>query len=350
MPRNYIMLLRVLAVITVIASIVIFAPVRALYVYLWPLSNDIQTEIDRAVDAGLVGVSVYIDPPAPQPEKAYAAGWHDQHKKLPARTDPLFKIGSISKLYIAAAVSRLVVNNQLNLDTTLLAYLPELASEIENADTITLRMLVQHRSGIPNFTDNDAFPWLAPFDQSEDTEKSLALISDMPPSFRPGESYAYSNTNYLLVARIIDKVLGYSYQKYINTQFITPLGLEQTYATVKQAAPDILMSGYIEGHDDDVKHLAFLSPAGAMVASPRDVAHFLRALNNGTLLNADEQKVYSTLYFDSHDGWLPGYLSFARYFEDIDTVIVLFTNTSGDESWLIADFTIARIYDILSNR
>lgn len=350
MQRNHIIILRVLAVIVVITSIVIFAPVRALYVYLSPLSNDVQTEVDRAVDAGLVGISVYIDQPEPRSDFAYAAGWHNKQASLSAHTTPLFKIGSVSKLYLAAAATRLVVTDRLQLDTTLQAYLPELADKIENADTITLRMLIQHRSGIPNFTDVDTFPWLAPFDENEDTERSLALIYNKPANFTPGERYEYSNTNYLLLTSIIDKVLGYSHQRYIRAEFLTPLGLNRTFATVKHAPQDALMSGYIEGQDDDLKHLAFMNPAGAMVASPQDVAHFLRALNNGTLLNAEEQQLYSTLYFTSHDGWLPGYLSFARYFEDTDTVIILFTNTSGDEPWMIADFTLSRIHEIIRDQ
>ncbi|WP_414827834.1 serine hydrolase domain-containing protein [Alteromonas sp. H39] len=350
MQRNTVIILRVIAAVAVITSIIAFAPVKAFYVYLMPLSDNVQTELDRAVSAGLVGVIAIIDQPEPLPDSAYASGWHNLQASVPARKDAQFKIGSISKLYIAAAVTRLVAQDRLALENTLLTCLPELASQITHADKITLRMLVQHRSGIPSFTDDSAFPWLAPFDEHEDTQKSLALINSKPASFAPGENYEYSNTNYLLLARIIEKAVGYNYQKYIDEQFLTPLGLTQTFASVKHADTDRLMSGYLDGHTDDVKHLAFMNPAGAMVATAEDVAQFIRALNNGTLLNEEEQELYFTLYFNSHDGWLPGYLSFARYFKDSDTVIVLFTNTSGDEPWMIADFTLSRIHEIIGKK
>lgn len=347
MRRNTVIILRVLAATAVITSILVFAPVKALFVYLMPLSDNVQSEVDRAVNAGLVGVIAYIDQPGSLPDSVYTGGWHELETKIPARPDALFKIGSISKLYLAAAVTRLVAQNQLSLDTTLLTYLPELASQIAHADKITLRMLIQHRSGIANFTEDKTFPWLAPYDESEDTLKSLTLVYGKPATFAPGEGYAYSNTNYVLLARIVDNTLGYSYQSYIAEQFLHPLGLENTYASVKEAPPETLMRGYLEGHHEDVTELAFMSPAGAMVASAQDVARFLSALNNGTLLNAEEQALYSSLYVNSHDGWLPGYLSFARYYPDTDTAIVLFTNISGEEPWMIADVTIDRISDII---
>ncbi len=346
MQRKLVFSLRIAAVIAVISSIAFFAPVKALYVYLMPLSNNVQSEVNRAVDAGLTGVIVYISRPGAQADRAYAAGIDNLKRKQPASAGALFKIGRISKLYLAAAVTRLVAQKKLDLNKTLLDYLPQLAKRVTNADKVTLRMLVQHRSGIVDFTDDPTFPWLAPFDEEEDTIKSMAMIYDKPANFAPDEAYEYANSNYLLIARIIDNVVPGNHQTYITSQFIQPLGLTHTYPTVKHVDSDRLMSGYIAGYQDDLKPLAFINPAGAMVSSAQDVAVFLRALNSGTLLNEQEQKLYSSLYFNSHDGWLPGYLSFARYFEDSDTVIVLFTNNSGDEAWMIADFTIDRIHDV----
>ena len=82
---------------------------------------------------------------------------------------------------------------RLSLDKTIADYLPELVGRIENADKITLRLMIQHRSGIPNFTDAPNF-WAAP---TETYEESLALILDKPANFEPGEDYEYCNTNYL---------------------------------------------------------------------------------------------------------------------------------------------------------
>ena len=80
----------------------------------------------------------------------------------PADPHALFKIASIHKLYIATAVAKLVNNGSLSLDDSLADHMPELVGRIEYADQITLKMMVQHRSGIPNFSDHDEFDWFTP--------------------------------------------------------------------------------------------------------------------------------------------------------------------------------------------
>ena len=350
MQRKTVNALRILALVIVISSIMVFAPVNALFIYLASQSKDIQTELNRAVNNGIAGMIVYVDEGNGIPAESYAAGLHNQQSGQVAHTDALFKIASISKLYVAAAVSRLAADGQLDLDTPLLEFLPQQASQITNADKITLRMLVQHRSGIANYTDDPAFNWFAPFDEASVTAQSLALIYDKPALFEPGTDYAYSNTNYLLLGRIMDKTLGYSYRDYIQQEFLQPLGLHQTFGVLSEPLLPSLMSGYVSGYDDDLKHLAFMSPAGAMVATAADVAVFLRALNDGSLLTQEEQALYNSLYVNSHDGWLPGYLSFARYDESSDTVVVMFASTSGDDPWLICDIIYRRILKVVDQR
>ena len=112
----------------------------------------------------------------------------------------MFKIASISKLYTAVAATKLVKEKRLSFDKTLADYLPELRDRIENAEEITLRMMIQHRSGIPNFTDNPAY-WE---NEQENGKNALDFALDLPASFKPNGGYEYSNTNYLLLRRIMD--------------------------------------------------------------------------------------------------------------------------------------------------
>jgi CubicO group peptidase (beta-lactamase class C family) len=238
----------------------------------------------------------------------------------------LFKIASISKLYIATAVAKLANSGALSLDKTLVDYLPELAGRIENADQITLRMMVQHRSGIPDFIYADEFDWFAP--QANDDMK-LELILGKPADFEPDARYSYSNTNYLLIGRILDKVLGYSHQQYIDSEMLAPLGPTNTYSLISQVNNEDVVSGSWYQYEDDLMGLDFVTPGGSMVATAQDVGIFLSALNDGSLLNDDEQAIYSSIYEYGHAGWLPGYYSIARYHEDIDTVVVQFVNTTG---------------------
>ena len=87
-----------------------------------------------------------------------------------------------------------------------------------------------------------------------------------------------------------------------------------------------------------------------MVATAQDVGIFLRALNDGSLLNSNEQTIYSSIYVYEHTGLLGGYSSIARYHKDIDTVVIQFVNTSGGDSWMISEISYSRILKILHNR
>jgi CubicO group peptidase (beta-lactamase class C family) len=218
----------------------------------------------------------------------------------------------------------------LSLDDTLADYLPDLADRIENANQITLRMLVQHRSGIPNFTDDEAWDW---FTSQTDINKTLELVLDEPADFEPDTRTSYSNTNYLLIGRILDNVLGYSHHQYIEEEIVAPLGLTNTYSLLSEVAYDDVASGYWYEYDDDLRELDHVIPGGSMIATAEDVGIFLRALNDGSLLNDDEQAIYSSIYEYEHTGWVPGYHSIARYHEDIDTVVVQFVSTTGGDTW-----------------
>jgi D-alanyl-D-alanine carboxypeptidase len=103
----------------------------------------------------------------------------------------------------------LVSNRTLSLDKTLADYSPELVGRIENAKQITLEMMLQHRSGIPDSMYSPDLPW-----SKLPTEANgfLKLILDKPADFKPDSRYRYSNTNYLLIGNILDKTLGYSHR------------------------------------------------------------------------------------------------------------------------------------------
>lgn len=293
-----------------------------------PLAETIQQEIDNATEKGLDGAIICVHQPSAT--SLYAAGWHNKEDQIPAYPQALFKIASISKLYIAAAVAKLVSAETLSLDKTLAEYLPALADRIENAHDITLRMLVQHRSGIPNFTDHPDYPWTEPFEEASET---YTLVNDMPADFSPDKKYAYSNTNYLLIGDILDTVLGYSHRKYIQENLVKPLGLENTYGLMADVEMEELMSGYFVGWEPDIKVNDFVQPGGSMVASAEDVAIFLQALNEGSLLSSEEQSIYASLCPFEHTGLLPGYCSIAKYQADLGAVVVLFVNTSSEEKW-----------------
>lgn len=307
-----------------------------------PLPDSIQTEIEGAVNRGFDGVIVCVNQSGKTTQ--YAAGWHNRDTKDSADPEALFKIASISKLYIAAAAAKMVTANQLSLETSLAEYLPEFANRIEHSDDITLRMLLQHRSGIPDFYDQKEFPW---GDPPKDNLETLELVLDEPADFSPDKKYRYSNTNYLLIGEILDKTLGYSHHQYIRDEILTPLGLNNTYSLLREVDLADVMSGYAVGYELDIKGNDFIAPGGSMVSTAKDVSIFLRALIDGSLLTDEEQEMYSSLYKYEHTGLLPGYQSIARYHEESDAVIIQFVNTSGKSSWSKSETVYRRVVKIV---
>lgn len=329
--------------IIAVICIVVFPPWAAIWTWISPLPDTVQEQVDVAIDRGLDGIIVYVDEAGKDPAY-YSAGWKDRDENVPLDPQALFKIASISKLYIAAAATKMVADEQLSLDDRLTDHLPQLADRIENADQITLRMMLKHRSGIPNFTDDPAFPWSAP---PSDLADYLKLGLDKPAEFDPDQRYKYSNTNYLLIGNILDKVLGYSHHRYINEEILIPLELSHTYSLLSEVALADVVSGYYVEHDGDQKELDYISPGGSMVATAQEVGVFLRAMIDGTLFTAEEQAIYTSVYDYEHTGLLPGYQSIARYHEDIDAVVIQFVNTTGGNTWSVAISIYNRIVKIL---
>ena len=331
----------ILRIVFILASIGSLAFVPWVLVKAWivPLPHTVQDQVNEAIDYGFDGMVVYVDK-AGQSPTLYTAGWHDREEKIPARPDALFKIASIGKLYVAVAIAKLANDNRLSLDKTLADYFPELVGKIEYAERITLRLMVQHRSGIPNFIDNPAY-WE---NRPNFNKEALELAIEMPASFEPGDDYEYSNTNYLLLCQIIDKVVGYNHNQFIKEEILIPLGLNNTFASLSEVNIDDVMSGYYVGEEQDFK----MEEQG-MLATAADVGTFLRALNDGSLFDEGEQEIYSSIYVYEHTGLIVGYQSIAKYHKDIDAVVIQFNNTTNFDGydWNLAEIIYNRIVKIV---
>jgi CubicO group peptidase (beta-lactamase class C family) len=343
--KRFVWILRLIVVVVAIASSAAFVPWDAVCVYFAPLPDTVQEQVEAATRHGMDGIIVHVDQGGRKPA-FYAAGWKDRRTKVAADPQALFKIGSISKLYIAVTAAKLVSAKRLSLDDTLAHNLPELVGRIENADKITLGMMLRHRSGIANFTDDSRFRW----DKAVSVTEVLNLVLDKPTEFEPDGRYSYSNSNYLLIGKILDKTLGYSHQEYIKAEILTPLGLTHTYSLLSEVDAADVVSGYVVGYDGDMKMLDYAIPGGSIVATAQDVGIFIRALNHGSLLKDEEKAIYASIYIYDHTGLLPGYQSIARYQKDIDTVVVQFTNTSGGFSWMKSEANFNRIFRILGRQ
>lgn len=144
-------------------------------------------------------------------------------QKHPATENSLYRIGSISKTFTAALIMQLVDQQKLSLDQTLEGYF----SRLPNAKTMTIRHLLNHTSGIPDYTASEEYIGYYTVDiKSKELEK---VICDFQPSVLPGEMFQYSNSNYALLTFLLEKVNEQSYSELLTAKIINPLGLKQTF-------------------------------------------------------------------------------------------------------------------------
>ncbi len=300
--------------------------------------DSVKSAVTYAVDRGVDGIWVYVDE-GNGLTSVETAGVSNRSTNDPARADTQFKIASVSKLFIAVSVTKLTAQGVLQLDDTLSFWLPALSGRIVNADSITLRQLLQHRSGVPDFDSQVGFSWL---DAHTDNDALLALAMDKPADFVPDAQYEYSNTNYLLLGMILDTALGYSHHDFVQSAILSPLGMLDTYSLQSDTDTALMARGYWD--DIDRTEQEYVAPGGSMVSIVEDTGVFMRELATGSLLTDEERTIYTSVFDNyAHSGWLPGYQSIARYNPFTDTVIVQFVNTTGGNSEAVS----SEVYELI---
>ncbi|TYB59806.1 beta-lactamase family protein [Nonomuraea sp. PA05] len=210
-----------------------------------------------------------------------------------------FRVGSQTKQMTGVVVMRLVQEGRLALDDRLSDLLPQMAERdlVERADEITLRQLIQHTSGIPNwFTAELAptFDFTTRYSPTELVRRSRTL----PREQEPGEKFSYSNTNYMLLGLIIEKVTGHTVADEFDRRIFRPLGMTRTYLPTR-------FPGGVEGphghgyfpdesgepRDVDRLNMSYGYAAGGVISTAHDISAFQRAFARHELLPKELQDV-----------------------------------------------------------
>ncbi|WP_169787698.1 serine hydrolase domain-containing protein [Luteipulveratus mongoliensis] len=227
--------------------------------------------------------------------------------KIPA--DSRFRIGSQTKEMVATAVLQLVNEGKLSVDDKLSDVLPVVAKKdlVTRADDITVRQMIQHTSGIPDWYADEPKPDGTEGDISFDPfdfttyYRPLELVKwsrDRPRTGEPGEKFSYSNTNYTLLGLIIERVTGNSLATVLHRQLFGPLGMTKTYLAVKP--PEGIKGPHGHGYypdgdgrlrDVDRFNASFGTGAGGVISTAHDMSAFQRAFNQGRLLPPELQRV-----------------------------------------------------------
>ena len=196
--------------------------------------------------------------------------------KKPATSATKYRIGSISKMFTAVMVLQLVEEGKLKLTDTLDKFFPQ----IPNANKITLAQVLGHRSGIYNLTEDPSFPtWKS---NAKTHDEMIALVAKGKPAFEPGEKYGYSNSNYLALGYIVEKVTGKPYEVALKERITSKIGLKDTYVGTGMTEVNKNEGlSYRYGRDwDQVSetHMSIPGGAGAVISTPNDLVKFIEAL------------------------------------------------------------------------
>jgi len=215
----------------------------------------------------------------------------DKEKKS-STVSTKYRVGSITKMFTATMILQLVEENKIRLTDTLDKFYPQMP----NAGKITVGNLLNHRSGLHSFTADADFPtWLGkPKTQSE----MLAVIAKGKPLFEPNAKAAYSNSNYVLLGYIIEKVSGKSYQTVLKEKITGKIGLSNTYLGGKRNAGD--NESYSYSYAGDWKSatetdMSIPGGAGALVSTPTDLTKFITALFGSKLVSENSLNQMKTM-------------------------------------------------------
>ncbi|MBN2306165.1 MAG: beta-lactamase family protein [Anaerolineae bacterium] len=317
-----------------------------------------QAALDKQVtDRDLPGVAVLVDMPGAR--FAGASGYADLETQTPLQPDDPFQIGSITKTFTAALVLQLAEEGVLTIEDPLADWLPDTAAVLPHGDTITLHHLLQHTSGVYDYTNSSEL--IAQYFQNPTQPIDPQFVVDYVVEhhrarFAPGEDWAYSNTNYLLLGLVIEAATGQSYVDVLHSRILEPVGLAHTYLNDQEPDIGTVVRGYTkriagsEWFDVTGWDMTIAGAAGGLVSTPSDLALFARALFDGTLYANEstldlmldlgdvgyglgiDQNTPLTADFPAwgHNGGTIGYRASLNYLPDYDLVIVWCTN-NGDQ-------------------
>ena len=220
---------------------------------------------------------------------------------VPLSVDQEFRLGSITKQFAAAGLLKLVEAGKLSLDDPLSKFLPT----YPNGNKITVRELLNHTSGVKNYTEISGRMGL-PVRADLSTAQMVDTFKDQPADFAPGEGWNYSNSGYVLVGAVIEKVTGEPWHVYLQKALFTPLGMSHTRFGDDHAIIPGMVHGYSMDSDKVVPsaYISMTQPhaAGSLVSTLDDLLRWNRALHGGKVLSDAMYRQMTTPTGKAQDG------------------------------------------------
>jgi CubicO group peptidase (beta-lactamase class C family) len=276
-------------------------------------------------------------------DKGY--GFADLEWNLPDSPTTKFRLGSLTKQFTAASILLLEERGKLSVNDPVKKYMPDAPAAW---DKITIFNLLTHTSGIPNFTGLPDYASLEPFPATPG--QLVARFRDKPLDFQPGEKWRYSNSGYVLLGYLIEKISGDTYAKFVQENIFTPLGMKDSGYDSNSAIISRRAMGYSPGPDGPVNtgyiNMTIPFSAGGLYSTAEDLLRWEQGLFGGKLLLPASLQKMTTPFKNEyalglsvhtvsghkvidHGGGIEGFNTHLAYYPDDKLTVVVLGNVNG---------------------
>ncbi|MDY0191363.1 MAG: serine hydrolase domain-containing protein [Desulfuromonas sp.] len=306
-------------------------------------------------ETGVPGASVHVISPQ-HGEFSLVWGFAELSTRTPVVADQRFRIGSLTKSFTGTAVLRLAEDGFIDIDAPISTYLASLY-DYEPLEQITVRQLLTMSSGLNEYLNLEfltASVLTAPLTYyPAQTLVNNALNVSPQLLYDPGTQFTYNNTNYILLGQLIETVSGKTYQNYLQETFFNPLALNDTFVQVDDSILENMTHGYYDYDEDGAYedwttiNMSYVWSAGCLTSTARDVAIWMEALGQGTLLsepfhpdNFQGQPITDGVVYGAgilvddnfaigHNGTVIGFHADAWYDPQTQTTVAVLCNTNA---------------------
>ena len=272
-------------------------------------------------------------------------GFANREWRVPNDGDTKFRLGSLTKQFTAVAVMLLSERGLVDLDAPVNTWLPDAPAAW---DRVTLRHLLTHTAGVPNFTAFEDYQALKA--QPASIASLIARFSDRPLDFQPGEGWAYSNSGYILLTAIIEAASGETYADFVAANLFQPLGMTDSGYDSHDAILPRRASGYTPTQSGvanaDYVDMTIPQGAGALYSTSHDLLKWEQGLFGGRLLTPASLAILTTPVrknyamglsvveangrtLISHNGGIEGFNTFMAHDPDDATTVIVLGNLNG---------------------
>lgn len=261
-----------------------------------PANNKYQLLLDDLTYSGVVGITMSVYRPSTGIWIG-AGGKADLHNNIDMKSCNILRVGSTVKMYTATIILKMVEEGKLDLDDKIADYLQgDMIDKIENADIATIRQLLQHSGGLYNYIQNLKFQTASLNDLIKEwkPDELLEYAYHQKAEFTPGDDVKYSNTGYILLGLLIEKIEGKPFYSVFEEKIFNPLNLSLTQFAAQDPVPNGISRGYIDLYSNlQVIESTYFSgwdyytADGGLISNPYDMSVFFRALMSGQIIDSN---------------------------------------------------------------